>query len=1359
MLAISSPSAVCRPSQTSRKVSEVAIPPMPPSRLVSRLQTPATLAWMGFVVVSTSQTALASPPTAVHLTPHVLMENCQPGTVVGTLSAVDADVGDTHTFELVAGSGSADNGGFSISGNQLSAPSGIAVQGINVDFETDPQVFSIRVKTKDSALGSYEQILTVQMTDDRSEDVDADGLTEAEEEDLYGTSDLSYDSDLDGIGDGIEVAENTSPADPGDWPDYPLLGWGDNHLGELNGAANDHTVSISTGQDHSVSLGFDGSVDAWAGLNFYGQTSVPAGLENVVAIAAGGDFWDMDSAFSLALKNDGTLVAWGCDTDGQTEVPAGLNGVISIAAGRVHGVALKSDGTVVAWGHNPHGEVAVPEGLQDVIAISAGGYHSLALKSDGTLVAWGSNFDGESWKPVTVPTGLCDVVAVSAGRFHSLAVRCDGTVVSWGYNLNGQTDVPANLEGVVAIAAGGFHSLALKNDGSVVAWGLNNRGQASVPSAAHDHVKRISAGILHSLALRQVSGFPEITSSAKISAVPGAQFFHQIVVSNAVPAHFTASGLPAGLVLNADTGGISGVAATAARKSVGIRVETNKGTLTQMLWIGIFEGQAPTAILLSPLSVKENTPDGAVVAILSATDPDAGDTHAYELISGNTPDDNAHFRISGNQLVVNQGLDRDFEQNPAPLLIRVRVRDASLNPFEELIAIPLLDDRLEDADGDGLSEADEEDLYGTSDGIYDFDGDGFGDGYEVRHGSSPSVAGSFPTGTLLIGWGNNNKGQITEPAGLGEVVNLAAGRDHNLALRSNGTVAAWGRDDEGQTEVPAGLDHVVGISAGDFHSMALKSDGTVVAWGGNEFGQCAVPEGLTDVVAISAGNYHSLALKRDGSVVAWGLNENGQANVAPGLTGVVAVAAGGFHSLALMSDGTVAAWGSNWGGSATVPENLTQVVAISAGAYHSLALKSDGTVSVWGDITSGQGFISDDLSDVDRIAAGWAHSAVLKRDGTVMAWGADEHGQTQVPLEARHLKWLAAGDFHNLALRNSNNFPEITNRAEVLAWRGDTLVHQIQVTGANPTHFGAIGLPADLTLNPTTGLISGTIVNGEKKVVSIMVDTDKGRLTRTLWFDTVDGKPPTAIALSSTPIMENSPAGTVAGTLTATDPDVGDSHTFELIADNGSQDNRYFMISGNQLLIAPNFSRDFETDSGNLSIRVIATDSALNTVEQIFTIPFLDDREEDADGDGVSEAREEDVFHTSDSSFVDYATADGDGDGLPPLIEYAFNLDPLVPDGNHYLGGTGSTSGLPATTFVSDGLGHHHLRIEYLRRIGSGLTYTPEFSNGLSAADWLAATQPVEIIPINGSWERCVANDSQSAPGAAKRFGRVAVKP
>lgn len=53
---------------------------------------------------------------------------------------------------------------------------------------------------------------------------------------------------------------------------------------------------------------------------------------------------DAGGAFSLALKSDGTVLAWGANYHGETNVPPGLSGVTAVAAGEWHGLALKTDG-------------------------------------------------------------------------------------------------------------------------------------------------------------------------------------------------------------------------------------------------------------------------------------------------------------------------------------------------------------------------------------------------------------------------------------------------------------------------------------------------------------------------------------------------------------------------------------------------------------------------------------------------------------------------------------------------------------------------------------------------------------------------------------------------------------------------------------------------------------------------------------------------------------------------------------------------------------------------------------------------------------------------------------------------------
>ena len=235
---------------------------------------------------------------------------------------------------------------------------------------------------------------------------------------------------------------------------------------------------IAAGDAHALALKTDGSVVAW-GNNVSGQISVPTDLGNDnVAVAAGGQI-------SGVVRRDGTVRLWGSVLGGVTTPPAGLTGVTQLviggsqSVGIYHALALKSDGTLVGWGDNSRGQATPPGDIGRVIAVAANDRGSVALKADGTVVRWGTNFTGA----LPLPAGLNGITAIAthAAAAHTLALRADGTVVAWGINSNAQATVPAGLRDVVAIATGQFHSLALKADGSVVGWGVSGNGRLSVP--------------------------------------------------------------------------------------------------------------------------------------------------------------------------------------------------------------------------------------------------------------------------------------------------------------------------------------------------------------------------------------------------------------------------------------------------------------------------------------------------------------------------------------------------------------------------------------------------------------------------------------------------------------------------------------------------------------------------------------------------------------------------------------------------------------------------------------------------------------------------------------------------------------
>ena len=337
-------------------------------------------------------------------------------------------------------------------------------------------------------------------------------------------------------------------------------------------------VEISAGETSSLALLKNGTVMGWGEVGTFENapasefpTEVP-GLIGVVAIAAG-------YQHSMALLANGTVEAWGANARGELgdgtstgpercpgiafQMPCsrtpvlipGLTEVTAIAAGFEYSLAVLKNGTVEAWGANTDGRLGVGTqesdvdsprpvlGLSGVKTVAAGWKHCLALLEDGTVMAWGSDEDGQlgngsvtdehTATPAVPVSGLTGATAVAAGRFFSVALRQDGTVVAWGYDGFGElgdgkageatdsqdSDVPVpvkNLSNVTAISAGGDHALAI--------------GRLVSPIDRAQYVNWVFSGSLTSEKLRQpitlpagstFNGSGEVNTETGVGSVEG----------------------------------------------------------------------------------------------------------------------------------------------------------------------------------------------------------------------------------------------------------------------------------------------------------------------------------------------------------------------------------------------------------------------------------------------------------------------------------------------------------------------------------------------------------------------------------------------------------------------------------------------------------------------------------------------------------------------------------------------------------------------------------------------------------------------------------------------------------------------
>lgn len=260
----------------------------------------------------------------------------------------------------------------------------------------------------------------------------------------------------------------------------------------------------------------------------YGQNGYVANEFTPVKVAGlnATDIKDLSAGynFSLALKNDNTVWAWGGNGTGQLGDGTTTNRYVPVA------VLANSSGTRFR-------AKAVAAGAGNTTSSS----YALAVGTDTKLYFWGSNHmnmagDGTSGgnrvypSPVKINVNgtlrdLSDVVTVAAGSHHALALTAGGDVYAWGCNYYGQlglgsstqnqciltaTKVPG-LSGIVDIAAGTDHSLALKADGNLYGFGSNyarQLGELSVGSHFtptlmpwHGAFLAIEAGNVHTVGL------------------------------------------------------------------------------------------------------------------------------------------------------------------------------------------------------------------------------------------------------------------------------------------------------------------------------------------------------------------------------------------------------------------------------------------------------------------------------------------------------------------------------------------------------------------------------------------------------------------------------------------------------------------------------------------------------------------------------------------------------------------------------------------------------------------------------------------------------------------------------------------
>jgi len=709
----------------------------------------------------------------------------------------------------------------------------------------------------------------------------------------------------------------------------------------LNGVVVQSTVTlnslywkrISSGDERTVAIKSDGTLWAW-GNNMHGQlgdgttqdklnpTQESSAATNWSSVSAGG-------SHTVAIKSDGTLWSWGKNNNGElgdgttedkltpTQESNGATNWASVSAGKAHTVAIKNDGTLWAWGDNNYAQLgdgtAVDKpnptqessGATNWSSVNARSDFSVAIKANGTLWGWGDNYFGQlgdgtkvsRLNPTQESSGSMNWAHVNAGEWHTAAIKNDGSLWTWGRNTYGtlgdgtiadKVDPTQESSGATnwsSVSAGDKHTVGIKADGSLWSWGDNSFGQLGdgTTKAKHNPTQESSLSMLWS----HVSAGSDFTIGIKSNGTlwswgdnSRGQLGNGITTDVLHPTQERSGA--------SNWSSISvGLEHTSAIKSDG----------TLWSWGNNARGQLGDGVSVDKSNPVQESSKATNWSIVSAGEEHTvaikadgtlwswGANSNGELGDGTTDDKlNPTQESSGATNWTGADAGSDFT---------VGIKsDGTLwawgdNYFSQL--------------GDG-TDTDKPNPTQESTGARDWT--------RVSTGSSHVLA--VKNDGTLWSWGYNYSGQLgngttlgsaspaQEGSGATDWSSISAGGAHSVGIKSDGTLWSWGsnyytqlgdatsEDKPNPTQERSGATNWSSMSAGATHTIAIKADGTLWSWGHNKYG--ALGDGTTidksspiqesskstDWSSVGGGGFHSIALKSDGTLWSWGSNSYGQ---------------------------------------------------------------------------------------------------------------------------------------------------------------------------------------------------------------------------------------------------------------------------------------------------------------------------------------------------------------------------------------------------------------------------------------------------------------------------------------------------
>jgi len=730
------------------------------------------------------------------------------------------------------------------------------------------------------------------------------------------------------------------------------------------------------------------------------------------------------SSFTLALKTNGTVWSYGQNVYGelgtgdttsydepqQVIFPEGTI-IKQIAAGEYHAVALDTEGNVWTWGRNNYYQLGLASasesnvpmlvpGLPKVTRITAGNNSVMAVTEDNKLVAWGQNAYGElgigEYSNKITPTvieGVHDVLDIQGGKNHYIVLKTTGDLFVTGSNLYGQlgkdigdrvrTSTFENIESNLkfgSISAGHTSNVAITVDGVAYVWGQNTFGNLGdgtrnniiVPTQVTEinGVVEADVGKTHTV-LRDYNGNIYLsgtnangqlgdgtnTNNFNFSKNLNIDDILRIDASNTYTAIMKKDGT---VWAWGDYNHGSRLLKSRTNSKVPVQIGSDTSSLDSLEMV---IKKSEVASILANSQYQFN---------LIYEDQNTSSNFEYESL--NT--DIATVNENGNVLGVREGSTW------------VKITDTKTGKVS--VAIIRVVDNVE--------------------------------GY-TTYASPKVVAGDNYAANLkedgsIYVWGYDSSKIVDSdvPYSINVVTSytdIKSGKNHILALRSDGTLWTTGNDDYGQLGVAntntagkliqvQGLTDIEKIAVGDNFSVAMDSFGITYVWG-EGFGTSpqVLDTGIRSVTSLSAGSRDQIVMVLpSGEVYGFGSILNG---LIPDLENAVKVEVGTDYLLILNTNGEVFIYRN---GVLAKEPNISNAIDISVKDNVNMCQNVDEAVYVWGTNNEGQLGIGDtSISNVPQfpilntsntvysIGAGSRNTYIIDTLGHVFASGANDYGQ------------------------------------------------------------------------------------------------------------------------------------------------------------------------------------------------------------------------------------------------------------------------------------------------------------------------------------------------------------------------------